>query len=167
MHVDEVEIDERCVRRLLIDQFPEWAGQPLKRIEPAGTDNAIFRLGDEFSVRLARRNGPTRPGGKELDWLPRLAPLVPFKIPVPVAQGRPAPEYPWFWDVHTWVEGETLQVEEIDPIQAARQLASFVAALQKVDPTGAPTGRGIPLSKREEAIRSGPTRCDGAPAGAS
>ena len=77
MHADEVEIDEALVRRLLAGQFPEWAGLPLRRVEPAGTVNAIFRLGDDLSVRLPRRNGPTEPGGKELDWLPRLAPLLP------------------------------------------------------------------------------------------
>ena len=92
MHADELEIDDTLVRRLLAGQFPEWAERPLVRVEPAGTDNAIFRLGDELSVRLARRNGPTHPGGKELDWLPQLAPLLPLEIPAPVAQGRPTDE---------------------------------------------------------------------------
>ena len=164
-HVDErVEIDEGLVRRLLAEQFPEWADQPLTQIEPAGTVNAIFRLGGELSVRLPRRNGPTRPGGKELDWLPLLAPLLPVEIPIPVAQGRPTSGYPWFWDVHTWVKGDTLPVEEIDPIQAARDLASLVADLHEVDPTGAPRGRGIPLAKRDEEIRYWLARFDGDPA---
>src|SRR5687768_10386695 len=69
MHVDELEIDERLVRRLVGEQFPEWADLPLSRVEPAGTDNAIFRLGAGLSVRLARRHGPTEPGDKE-KWLP-------------------------------------------------------------------------------------------------
>ena len=71
----------------------QWAGLSVRRVEPAGTDNAIFRLGEEWLVRLARRKGPTRSGGKEFDWLPRLAPLVPLEIPLPVAQGRPTDEY--------------------------------------------------------------------------
>ncbi|MFT9849449.1 hypothetical protein [Aneurinibacillus sp. REN35] len=37
MHVDEMEIDEALVRRLLVAQFPHWAELPLGRIEPAGT----------------------------------------------------------------------------------------------------------------------------------
>ncbi len=101
MHADELEIDEALVRRLLAEQFPVWADLPLMLVEPKGTVNAIFRLGDELAVRLARRQGPTEPGGKELDWLPVLAPLLPLELPVPVAQGRPGGEYPWFWDVHT------------------------------------------------------------------
>lgn len=161
MHLDELEIDEALVRRLLAEQFPQWVDLPLRRVEPAGTVNATFRLGDALSLRLARRDGPTEPGGKEVEWLPRLAPLLPLEIPVPVAQGRPTSYYPWFWDVHAWVEGETVHVEGIDAIQAASDLAAFVAALQRVDPTGAPTGRGIPLAERDTGIRQWLARFDG------
>ncbi|MBA3291410.1 MAG: aminoglycoside phosphotransferase family protein [Actinobacteria bacterium] len=161
MHIDEFTIDEALVRRLLVGQFPEWSDLPLSRVEPAGTDNEIFRLGDELSLRFARRQGPTEPGGTELDWLPRLAPLLPLEIPDPVAQGLPNDEYPWYWDVHTWVEGETVPVDEIDAIQAARDLAAFVEALQQVNPAGAPPGRGIPLAERDREIRYWLARFDG------
>lgn len=164
MHVDELEIDEALVRRLLGAQFPAWAALPLRRVEPAGTVNAIFRLGDELAVRLARHAGPTDARGPEHEWLSRLAPLLPLDVPIPVAQGRPAREYPWFWDVVTWVEGETAPVEELDAIQAARDLAGFVEALRQVDPTGAPAGRGIPLAERDVEIRRRLARFDGDPA---
>jgi aminoglycoside phosphotransferase (APT) family kinase protein len=164
MHADELEIDEGLVRGLLGEQFPEWADLPLRRVEPAGTVNAIFRLGDEFSLRLPRREGPMEPGGKEFDWLPRLAPLLPLEIPVPVAQGRPTREYPWFWEVYSWVDGETVPVERIDAVQVARDLAAFVAALQEVDPAGAPPGRGIALTERDPEIRYWMARFDGDPA---
>jgi hypothetical protein len=48
--------------------------------------------------------------------------------------------------VHTWVDGETATVNEIDAIQAAHDLSAFISALRQVDPTGAPPGRGVPLS---------------------
>ena len=164
MHTDELTIDEALVRRLLVDQFPEWAELGLRRIEPAGTVNAIFRLGDELAVRLARRRGPTEQGGVEREWLPRLSRLLPLEIPVVVAQGRPSDAYPWFWDVVTWVEGESAPVEDIDAIQAARDLAAFIGTLQAVDPTGAPPGRGIPLAERDAEIRHWLARFDGDPA---
>ena len=85
MHEDELEIDEELVRRLLAAQLPQWAGLPLRRVRPSGTVNAIFRLGDDLSVRLPRIGGPTEPGSKELDWLPRLAPRLPIDVPVPLA----------------------------------------------------------------------------------
>jgi aminoglycoside phosphotransferase (APT) family kinase protein len=164
MHDDELELDEALVRILLVEQFPEWAELPLRKVEPMGTDNAIFRLGDSLSVRLARRDGPTSPGGKEFDWLPRLAPMLPVEIPVPVAQGRPSAGYPWFWDVHSWVDGETVPVEEIDAIRAAHDLAALVRALQRIDPAGAPRGRGVPLAERDMGIRRWLARFDGDPA---
>jgi aminoglycoside phosphotransferase (APT) family kinase protein len=163
MHPDELEIDEALVRRLLSAQFPEWAGLPLRRVEPRGTVNAIFRLGDELAVRLPRRGGPTAPGSKELDWLPKLAPLLPVEVPVPVAQGRPGDVYPWFWEIHTWVEGETVPVGEIDVIQGARDLAALIGTMQQLDPAGAPPGRGIPLAERDEETRRWLARFDGDP----
>jgi aminoglycoside phosphotransferase (APT) family kinase protein len=153
MHEDELELDVELLHRLVREQFPEWADLPLSRVEPSGTVNAIFRLGPTLSVRLARRRGPTEPGGKEIAWLPKLSPLLPLEVPVPVAQGRPTRDYPWFWDVHTWLEGESVPVAAIDAVQAARDLAAFVAALQQVDPAGAPRGRGIPLVERDPEIR--------------
>ncbi len=164
MHVDELEIDEALARRLLAEQFPHWGDLPVVRIEPSGTVNAIFRLGEELSLRLPRREGPTEPGGSEIEWLPKLAHLVPLEIPLPVAQGRPTSEYPWYWDVHTWVDGATVPVEEIDAIQAARDLAKFVARLQAVDPAGAPPGRGIPLAERDKDFRYWLARFQGDPA---
>ncbi len=62
------------------------------------------------------------------------------------------------------VDGDTASVEQIDAIQAARDLAAFVAALGRVDPTGAPRGRGIPLSERDHEFRYWLPRFDGDPA---
>ena len=163
MHIDELEIDEALVRRLLADQFPEWADLPLRRIEPSGTVNAIFRLGDELSVRLPRHKGPMKPGSTEFDWLPKLAPLLNVDVPVPVAQGRPSDQYPWFWEIHRWVEGEMVPPEEIDAVQAACDLASLVGAMQQISPAGAPPGRGIPLAERDQETRSWLARFDGDP----
>jgi aminoglycoside phosphotransferase (APT) family kinase protein len=153
MHEDELEIDEALVRELLAEQFPKWAELPLRRAEPSGTDNAVFRLGDGLSARLPRRDGPKRPGSRELEWLPKLAPVLPIAIPVPVAQGRPGRGYPWFWEIHTWVDGEPAGVEEIDAVQAARDLAGLVGALQRVSPDGAPQGRGVTMREREIGFR--------------
>ncbi len=140
MHADELEIDEALVRRLLAEQFPEWAELPLARIEPQGTVNAIFRLGDELAVRLPRL-AEWSAGEAELLWLPRLAPLLPLEIPRPLALGEPGAGYPCRWLVVNWLAGETGPVDELDPVEAARDLAAFVAALQEADAEGAPAGR--------------------------
>ena len=161
MHADEVDTDISLVGRLVAAQFPRWAGLPIQPVRSAGTDNALYRLGDEMVVRLPRIHWAVGQVEKEQEWLPRLAPLLPLAIPVPLAQGTPADEYPWEWSVYRWLEGETATIERIaDPGQAATDLARFVAALQRVDPTnGPPPGdhngfRGVPLATRDAATRT-------------
>ena len=152
MHEDELELDESLVRALIEEQFPEWAGLTLGRVEPSGTDNAIFRLGTELAVRLPRRDGSLDEEDKEHTWLPRLAPRLPVEIPLPVARGRPGPDYPWHWSVCTWLEGEM----PIGVPLAASELVAFVGALQRIDSRGAPdpgAGRGEPLALRDRQVR--------------
>jgi aminoglycoside phosphotransferase (APT) family kinase protein len=55
-------------------------------------------------------------------------------------------------------------VEEVDPVQAARDLAAIVRALQQVDPAGAPPGRGIPLADRDNELRGWLPAFEGDPA---
>ncbi len=57
------------VRRLLASQFPEWADLPLSRLHPAGSDNVIYRLGENMSVRLPRREWAAGQAAKERYWL--------------------------------------------------------------------------------------------------
>lgn len=120
------------VRRLVDSQFPQWAGLPLRPVDPAGSDHAIFRLGDELAVRIPRHAGAIGQAAKEFEWLPRLAPVLPLAIPVPVAVGRPDFGYPWQWAVARWLDGEVATVERLgDSIGAALQLAEFLLALQR------------------------------------
>ena len=54
MHADEIDTDVALVGRLLAEQFPQWAGLPIAPVASAGTDNALYRLGDGLAVRLPR-----------------------------------------------------------------------------------------------------------------
>src|SRR5438552_13155003 len=155
MHADEVDIDVSLVGRLLAAQFPQWAGLPIERVRPSGTDNAIYRLGDDMVVRLPRRERTSGTLEKERRWLPRLAPLLPLAVPVPLAEGMPAEDYPWAWSVYTWLDGETATAGgAADPEPLATDLGQFVAALQRIDPAGGPAPgehnffRGVPLARR-------------------
>jgi aminoglycoside phosphotransferase (APT) family kinase protein len=58
MHRDEVEIDIRPVSRLLAAQLPQSAHLAIEPVLPFGTDNALYRLGDEMVVRVPRRERP-------------------------------------------------------------------------------------------------------------
>ncbi|HXY73046.1 MAG TPA: aminoglycoside phosphotransferase family protein [Actinomycetota bacterium] len=168
MHADEVHTDARLVLRLLLGQFPEWADLPIERVPSNGTDHAMYRLGDELAVRLPRIADALGQAGDEFRWLPRLAPLLPLEIPVPVAQGTPAEGYPWEWSIYRWIDGGDASMENIaDPRRAAADLGRFVAALQRIDtgdgpvPYGSP--RGGPLAERDAETREGIGALDGWP----
>jgi aminoglycoside phosphotransferase (APT) family kinase protein len=156
MHADEVHTDVSLVRRLLDGQFPQWAGLPIAAVRSAGTDNAIYRLGDDMVVRLPRIHWAVGQADREHEWLPRLAPLLPLDIPTPLARGAPAEGYPWSWAVHRWLDGDTATPERIaDEYEVATELAQFVDALQRVDTTGAPPShRGLPLVQQDVAARA-------------
>ncbi len=159
MHAAEVETDVSLVRRLLAAQFPQWADLPIEPVNSAGTDNAIYRLGDDKSVRLPRIQGATGQVAKEHRWLPRIAPHLPLAIPAPLAKGTPGEGYPWHWSVYRWLEGGNAAMQRLaDPRRAATELAHFIAALQRIDPTGGPLAvehdlRGVPLAMRDTYTR--------------
>jgi aminoglycoside phosphotransferase (APT) family kinase protein len=158
MHEDELDTDEALVRRLLVAQFPHWAELPIEAVPASGTDNIIYRLGDELSVRLPRRRGSRVEWlDKEFEWLPKLAPLLPRPVPSPVARGAPGEGYPHDWAIFNWLEGEDAASAPLDLAGAAVDLAELLAALRRIDPTGGPRagGRGGSLRPRDEGTRSG------------
>jgi aminoglycoside phosphotransferase (APT) family kinase protein len=155
MHSDEVETDKILVQRLVTAQFPEWANLPIQPVPSAGTDNALYRLGQSMVVRLPRISAATRQVDLEHEWLPRLAPHLPLSIPCPLVKGMPGEGYPWHWSVYSWLEGNDAVAEGVNDLaQAATDLANFIRALQKVDPVGGPpSGRGPRLRLRDEGTR--------------
>ncbi|WP_327238320.1 aminoglycoside phosphotransferase family protein [Streptomyces sp. NBC_01317] len=155
LHADEADIDASLVRRLLAAQFPQWADLPVVRVDN-GTSNAMYRLGDGMVVRLPRREAAAADVDREHRWLPRIAPSLPFAVPVPLGKGRPAADYPWAWSVYRWLEGETLTVGGAGRTGLfARDVAEFVRALRRIDPTdGPPSYRSEHLAARDTATRA-------------
>ncbi len=161
MHADEIQTDISLVGRLLAAQFPQWAALPIRRAPSWGTDNALYRLGDDMVVRLPRRKGDTASLEKERRWLPRLAPLLPLAVPVPLADGAPGEGYPFTWHVYRWLTGEDATVQRVtDSGRLAIDLARFIAALQQIDPAEGPSPgehnsfRGEPLGMRDASTRA-------------
>ncbi|MFI7386342.1 aminoglycoside phosphotransferase family protein [Streptomyces sp. NPDC049813] len=154
-------IDTALTRALVDSQFPHWAGLPLERVEPGGSDHVIHRLGRELAVRLPQHKGPVGSLAKEFTWLPRLAPHLPLAVPTPVAQGRPDLGYPWPWSVFRWHEGETATVRGLgDSTSAAVELAQFLrelwgcAGVVRPAPDAAVRLRTQPLSSRDRSTRA-------------
>ena len=78
--------DRDLARRLVAQQFPEWADLPVTDVAHSGWDNRTFRLGDDLTIRLPRSRFYADQVAKEQRWLPLLAPNLPTPDP---PTGRP------------------------------------------------------------------------------
>src|SRR6185369_5943886 len=162
LHNDEFITDAPLVRRLLAAQLPQWADLPLTRIGLAGTMNQLYRLGDDLLVRLPRRDNAIEQLYFERDWLPRLAAHLPVPVPEQLALGQPSGSYPYQWGVYRFIEGDHPSVDDGDGDALAEDLAAFVLAMRRLDPTGARAGyRTGPLSDRDDYVREWAVKSDG------
>jgi aminoglycoside phosphotransferase (APT) family kinase protein len=76
---------------------------------------------------------------KEHHWLPVLAGQLPLRISQPLARGVPGCGFPWPWSVCRWLPGTPLASSHItETVTLAADLAAFLAALYRIDPTGGP-----------------------------
>jgi aminoglycoside phosphotransferase (APT) family kinase protein len=168
LHDDEVTIDKTLARRLLVDQMPAYGALPLRRTASGGTENAVFRMGDDLAIRMPIRPDAVSGLLKEVRWLPVVAPHLSLAVPEVVATGEPGQGYPFPWAVVRWLEGEDALTARIDSmLEAARTLGFFVSELQGIDMTDAPPPgsegfvRGLPLAGRDETFRASLAQCEG------
>ena len=155
MHEGQVDVTPDHLRQLLGAQFPHWANLPIARVSSSGTDNTIYRLGDDLVVRLPLIEWAVPQIELEQTWLPVLAPHVPVALHELVGAGEPDRGYPWPWSVYRWLDGEDADHAPLeDRVRLARDLASFVRALRSVDRSGIPRSwRGSPLRAADDEIR--------------
>ncbi|HFL2713403.1 TPA: aminoglycoside phosphotransferase family protein [Legionella pneumophila] len=155
MHENELEIDEHLVRTLLKGQCPQWADLPISPIKSSGTDNALFRLGTEYVVRLPRIEW--EPGSiekkinKEYEWLPRVAKCLNTSISFPIFKGNSSKEYPYPWLITQWLEGHNPDFENQNEYELlAKDLACFLNTFHKIHLKNGPISRrGIRLNEKD------------------
>lgn len=161
-------LNAALVRRLVSAQFPEVAHLDLTPLVTAGTDNAIYRLGQDLAVRLPIRESAVPQVAREQQWLPRLAGHLPLSIPEPLHAGVATDDFPWPWSVCRWLDGQDAGQESLpDLAQAARDLGHFLVALRSIDAAGGPRagrenhGRGVPLAFLDERVRRDVAQLEG------
>lgn len=166
--VEKTAITDGLAARLVAEQFPHWAGLPVRRVEPGGWDNVTFRLGADLSVRLPSGPGYAQQVEKEHRWLPALARQLPLPIPEPLGKGAPGCGFPWPWSVYRWLPGTPLAESHVtDKPALAASLAEFLTALYKIDPAGGPSPgrhscqRGAPVAVWDGEARQALKALDG------
>ncbi|MEQ9116358.1 MAG: aminoglycoside phosphotransferase family protein [Rickettsiales bacterium] len=148
MHADEFEITKGLVERLIDEQFPEWSDLEVSHLNVMGSDNVIFKLGDDKVIRLPRLESSSEFAERENIWLPKISKHVSIKTSQPVASGKPTSFYPFYWSVCYWIDGETsFEAKSINYNNLARDLASFIKELRNIKLSGAE-----PLSKRGKSL---------------
>jgi Phosphotransferase enzyme family len=113
----------------------------------------MFRLGDQWAVRLPRRKSAATLIENEQTWLSLLAEQLPIPVPTPYRLGKPAQGYPWRWSVLPWLVGVAADQEE-PHINQAQPFALFLRSLHRSAPFNAPLNslRGVPLYERAASV---------------
>jgi aminoglycoside phosphotransferase (APT) family kinase protein len=157
MHANQLAVSAGTVRELVGAQFPAWRRLTVRAVKPAGTVNAIFRIGDELVARF-----PLSPGSaasvrrrleSEVAAARQLAGRTRFATPEPVAIGEPGAGYPLPWTVQTWLPGVT--AAEDDPggsVAFAHDLAEFISGVRAISTGGrvfGGSGRGGDLRSHD------------------
>lgn len=160
MSVNKLEIDERLVRSLLDQQCPHWAKLPLKPVVSKGTVHALFRLGEEYVVRIPRiewvAGSVDNMVEKEFKWIPIIGKLIDVLVAEPVFKGKSSRDYPWSWTIAKWNEGSVPDFEVKDEYhQLAEDLAHFLNKLHNIKPLEGPLSRrGVSLSMQDFETRN-------------
>lgn len=149
-HANEFDIDEYLVHSLLKSQCPQWSHLPVQYIQSSGTDNALFRLGTKYVVRLPRIDVSITNINKEYDWIPRIASLLKTPISEPIFKGNSEHGYPWFWTITKWNESQNPDFEKENEYKLlAKDLADFINELHDIKPDNGPySRRGILLNTK-------------------
>lgn len=172
LHEDEIPIDTGLVRALVDRAMPRYAELPVRRLDSSGSTNALFRLGENFLVRLPRQPGGSATIDKEARWLPFLRPSLPTQVPEVVGVFEPDCGYPERWSVVRWIDAEHPDVvtpeTAVDPRREdlAADLAEVVHALGRAEvPAEAASDpelrwyRGEPLATMDAVTRENIGRC--------
>lgn len=157
----EISIDIALIRGLLADQavamIPAATELPLRKVAE-GWDSEVWRLGDQYAVRLPRRALAAPLVLHEQAVLPgvaeRLAP-VGVRVPAPVVDGVAGDGYPWAWSVVPWIDGVPALAQPVAERGGwAATLARALSALHSDAPGDHPINpfRGVPLAARTGAV---------------
>lgn len=138
----------------MVEQMPDLQALELRSFDE-GFDNSLWRLGDDYLVRLPRRAVAIGALENEIKWLPVLAAQLPLDIPVPLRVGLPSGAFPSCWTVTSWFEGATADVAKVRSFSTiAGQIGAFLRSLHVAAPQDSPINpfRGGPLRERSDAF---------------
>ena len=128
-------------RKLIAEQFPEYAHLPITSVEKQGHDNRTYRLGSDMLIRMPTAESYALKVPKEQALLPKLAPHLTVNIPVPIKMGVASQDYPYPFSIYKWLEGTSINLLVLDNDcleKLASDLVRFLKELQRIDDVDGP-----------------------------
>ena len=149
----ELNITEATVQNLIDNQIHELADLPLQYLDE-GWDNVMYRLGEDYLIRLPRRAIAANLISNEQTYLNYLPSQLPINIPRSIFSGIPQDNYPWHWSVLPYFEGEAADLTSIDSGESIR-FTKFLKQIHQPANGTAPTNkyRGVDLVEREADVK--------------
>ena len=144
--------DCSLIAELLQNQATDFAKLS---IEPLGFgwDNWIFRLGEQYVIRLPKRHSAIALLENEIRFLPDVARRVSIPIPEALFAGLPSSIYPAPWVITSYFEGTTADQDQIKGDETIR-FARFLKSLHIPTNADFPFNpyRSVPLTVRQESF---------------
>jgi aminoglycoside phosphotransferase (APT) family kinase protein len=136
-----INITIALARKLIADQFPEYAHLHVTEVLQQGHDNRTYRVGEDMLIRMPTAESYALKVPKEQELLPKLAKHLSIKIPEPIKMGVPSAAYPYPFSIYKWLDGSsanhvTLDTRELENI--ALELANFLQELRKITEVAGP-----------------------------
>jgi aminoglycoside phosphotransferase (APT) family kinase protein len=122
-------------RKLIAEQFPEYADLPITDVEKQGHDNRTYRLGEHMLIRMPTAAEYALKVPKEQELLPQLAKRLSVSIPAPIKMGKLSTDYPYPFSIYKWLSGKSINLLTLtaqDKEQLAFDLAKFLKELQAI-----------------------------------
>ena len=122
-------------RKLIEEQFPEYASLLVVDVEKQGHDNRTYRLGEHMLIRMPTTAHYAFKVPKEQELLPQLAKRLSVSIPVPIKMAKPSADFPYPFSIYKWLPGKSinlLTLTDQEKEQLAFDLAKFLKELQAI-----------------------------------
>lgn len=131
----EIVIDEALVRALVAEQVPE-VDPSSARLLGEGWDNSVWILEERWAFRFPRRAIAIPGVEREIEVLPRLAPLLPVSIPEPRFVGVPSDRFPWPFFGAPFLAGREpadAELSDAERVGLGTSLAAILRGLHAAD----------------------------------
>lgn len=122
-------------RKLIAEQFPEYASLTIVDVEKQGHDNSTYRLGEHMLIRMPTAADYALKVPKEQELLLQLAKRLSVSIPAPIKMGKPSTYYPYPFSIYKWLSGKSINLLTLidqEKEQLAFDLAKFLKELQAI-----------------------------------